>query len=229
MTVKLDFNFYVSGLETAILDLLKNGNPQTDPPEAGMTGVKSFATYAGELDRNSLLAALQALAPRLPLVLASYGSGADKRKAATGMLENEPIENEHSCGFMVIVACSDLRGEKARKASAYKMVGEARQLLGGVQFEIEVEGEPEKILLNHSPFLFAGVETIARLKDLTAYAVHFTTTFKEWTKDRRVAIENVEEIELDIDPGDFPGDDPIPPIANDDLSLPGVEGEINES
>lgn len=184
MSRVLDFDFYVRGLEQAILALLKNGSSETNQP--GMTGVKTFATYAGELDRDKLLDALKALVPRFPLVLASYGSGTDKPKAATGILHGEPIENEHRCGFVVIVACNDLRGEAARKTTAYKMVGEARQILGGVQFETEIADEEEAELLNHAPLRFAGVETIGRLPDLTAYAVHFETMFHEWTPDRRI-------------------------------------------
>lgn len=217
-----DFNFHVSNLEKAILHLLENGDEEMSPAMPGMTGVKTFATYAGELDRETLILSLQALAPKLPLVLVSYGSGKDKQKTATGYLNNEPIENEHTCGFMVIVACNDLRGEKGRKTVAFQMIGEARQLLGGVQFEIEIEGEENPELLNHSPIMFAGVETIGRLKDLTAYAVHFTTSFKEWTPDRRnVTVYPADEILLDIQPNDNP-----PSVI--EFNLPGVTGEMNE-
>lgn len=222
--MKLDFNFYVSNLEGAILNLLKNGNSEISPAQPGMSEVKSFATYAGELDRETLILALQGLGSLpLPLVLVSYGSGTDKHKAATGLLEKEPIENEHTCGFMVLVACNDLRGEKVRKTTAYKMIGEARQLLGGVQFEIEVEGAEFPELLNHTPFVFAGVETIGRLKDLTAYAIHFTTSFKEWTPDRRSVTVQIDEILLDIEPNEYP------PSANNEVDLPGVKGEIDEN
>jgi hypothetical protein len=232
MSVRLDFEFYVTGLEAALLNLLETGN--VSPAIAGMTGVKRFATYAGELDRDSLLQAIQALAPQMPLVLASYGSGNDKQKAATSVLDKEPSEYEHSCSFVVIVACNDRRGEQSRKVNAYKMVAEVRQLLGGVQFETTLEGENDPILLNHSPFKLAGVETIGRLKDLTAYAVHFTTTFKEWTPDRRIVnVFPADEILLDVQaelPGDHGDDDEgentNPPGAQDDPSLPGVSGEI---
>ena len=219
MSRKLDFEFYVGGLETAILALLKNGN--ADINQAGMTGVKTFATYAGELDRDKLIEALKALSPRFPLVLASYGSGADKRKAATGMLPGEPIENEHHCGFVVIVACNDLRGEQARKTTAYKMIAEVRQLLGGVQFEIAIDEEDEAEPLNHAPLALAGVETIGRLPDLTAYAAHFETMFHEWTPDRRVVIAGrADEILLGIEPS----------VENENLpsaeNLPGIRGAI---
>lgn len=218
--MRLDFAFYVGGLETSIINLLKNGN--ADLEQAGMDGVKEFATYSGELDRENLINALKALAPRFPLVLVSYGSGIDKRKAATGLVDNEPIEIEHTCGFVVIVASNDLRGLKTRKSSAYKMVGEVRQLLGGVQFEIDNEGENE--FLNHSPFVPAAVETIARLPDLTAYAVHFGTTFHEWMPDRTITVGNVDEILLGVEPRlnvDEENENDISLAVN----LPGVSGE----
>ncbi len=215
--MQLDFAFYVGGLEQSILALLKDGNPELN--QAGMTGVKEYATYSGELNREDLIAALKSLAPRFPLVLVAYGSGKDKRKAATG-LDGDAIEIEHTCGFVVIVASNDLRGQKQRLTSAYQMIGEARQLLGGVQFEIAVEGADE--LLNHSPLVPAGVETITRLPDLTAYAVHFETSFHELLADRRInAVGTADEITLDIEP--IKND--IPPTAN----VPGVYGETNEN
>lgn len=192
----LDFEFHVSGLENAILNLLKSGDSGAEIP--AMTGVKEFATYSGELDRENLLAAIQSMASRFPLVMVAYGSGSDKRKAATGMLDKEAIEIEHSCGFIVVVASQDLRGEKARRTSLYKMLAQVRQILGGIQFEIEVEGEVENVMLNHAPLIPAGVECISRLKDLTAYAVHFETMFHEWLPDRRIVPANVEEINLNV-------------------------------
>ncbi len=232
--MKLDFAFYVGGLEQSIINLLKNGD--ADLQQAGMVGVKEFATYSGELNREDVIDALKSMAPRFPLVLVSYGSGKDKRKAPTGLIDKEPIEVEHTCGFVVIVASNDLRGREQRKTSAFQTIGEARQLLGGVQFEITVEGAggapDEDVLLNHSPLVPAAVETIVRLPDLTAYAVHFETMFHEWLPDRRVAVGNIEEILLGIEPsvnnddsGNPSGQNQTPPQAFDGFSLPGVEME----
>lgn len=216
---RLDFDFYVNGLEQSILGLLKDGNPELNQP--GMNAyVKEFGTYSGELDdRDTLINALKGLTARFPLVLAAYGSGNDRRKAATG-LTDEAIEFEHLCGFVVVVASNDLRGEKSRKGTAYKMVADVRQMLGGIQFVIELEDEVSQ-LLNHSPFEFAGVETLGRLKDLTAFAVHFTTAFHEWTPNRRMMmIYPADEILLDIEPP--VEDENLSPTAN----TPGISGAI---
>lgn len=223
--MRLDFAFYVGGLEQSIINLLKDGDADLQQP--GMLGVKEFSTYSGELNREDLIAALKSLAPRFPLVLVSYGSGKDRRKAATGLIDKEPIEIEHTCGFVVIVASNDMRGRQQQKTSAFQMVGEARQLLGGVQFETIIKGAggvpDEDVLLNHSPLIPAAVETIVRLPDMTAYAVHFETMFHEWLPDRRVAVSLVEEVLLDVR---AEIENQIPPIGS---NLPGVvRGEINK-
>lgn len=218
--MKLDFAFYVGGLEKSILNLLKAGNADLKQP--GMVGVKEFALYSGELNREDLVAALKSLAPRFPLVLVSYGSGTDKRKAATGLIDKEPIEVEHTCGFVVIVASNDLRGKTQQKTSANQMVGEVRQLLGGVQFEVEIDGEA--VLLNHSPFIPATVETITRIPDLTAYAVHFATSFHEWLPDRCVNVAGfANEILLGI--ASEVGEENSPTAGVD--SVPGIFMEKN--
>ena len=211
-----DFEFHINGLENAILNLLKTGDEVNEIPP--MTGVKEFATYSGELDRENVLDALKRNTSRFPLVLVSYGAGFDKHKAATGRLENEPIEVEHSCGFIVVVASNDLRGEKTRRVSVIKMIAETRRLLGGVQFEIEVENE--KFFLNHSPMMPSAVECIVKMPDVTAYAVHFDTMFHEWLPDRRQVAANVEEIQLDV----FVENNNLPVF-----NLPGVRRGINGS
>lgn len=205
MSVKLDFNFYVAGMRAAILSLLKNGNSLLAPAQPPMTGVVKFAPYNGELSPANTVSAIKSLAADLPAVLVAYGSGKDKQNAATGTLHNEPIEFEHRCGFVVFVVCNNLRqGNQPRPTTVDRMVAETRQLLGGVQFEIDIseEGEPEQLEpLNHTPLVFAGVETVLSLSDLTALAVSFTTSFKEWTPDRRiVAVGTADEILLDIFP-----------------------------
>lgn len=194
--MQADFEFHITGLENAILNILQNGDLAANIPP--MTNVNEFANYSGELDRENLLEAIRSFANRFPLVLVSYGSGVDKRKAATGMADKEPIENEHRCSFVVVVASDDLRGEDERRTSAYKMIAQVRKLIGGIQFEVESEDESESVLLNHAPMIPAGVECISRLKDLTAFAVHFTTMFHEWMPDRRVVPTTIEEIKLKI-------------------------------
>lgn len=205
MSRKLDFEFYVGGLKTAILALLKNGNSTASPVQPPMTGVQKFAPYHGEFNGADLMSAMKGLAANLPAVLVAYGSGRDKQNAGVGNLDGEPIEFEHSCGLVVIVVCNNLRiGGAQRVTTADKMVGEARQLLGGVQFvkDSSEAGEPEHLeLLNHTPLMFAGVETLLLLSDLTALAVSFTTSFKEWTPNRRVEISGtIDEILIGIDP-----------------------------
>lgn len=202
---KLDFEFYVAGLKTAILGLLKNGNPSLIPAQLPMTGVQKFAPYNGEFNPGDVTSSIKELASNLPAVLVAYGSGKDRPNAATGTLHGEPIEFEHSCGFVVIVACNNLRiGAAQRTTTVDRMVSEVRRLLGGVQFEFDVSeaGQPAQMEpLNHTPLMFDGVETLLLLSDLTALAVSVTTSFKEWTANRSVvSAGDVEQILLGVSP-----------------------------
>lgn len=197
--MKQGFNFFVSGLEDAMLTLLNKGNGK----QPGMTDVKEFAVYSGELDKENFVEALENESRRFPLVLVSYGSGRSKRKSATNLLFDEPIEMEHQCGFIIICCTDDLRGQNKRRQSIYQMIDETYFLLGGVQFEKELLNdaqESEKVMLNTEPFIPSDVECITRLPELTAYAVHFDTSFHYWLPDRRVEDGAVQEIEVPIDP-----------------------------
>lgn len=213
--MKQGFDFFVSGLEDAILALLKEG----DGKQSGMTNVKEWALYSGELDKENFVEALKSQVRRFPLVLVSYGSGRSKRKAATNVLFGEPIEMEHQCGFIIICCTNDLRGQNKRRATIYQMIDETYSLLGGVQFERDFENEAhevEKVELNTEPLLPSDVECITRLPELTAYAVHFDTAFHFWLPDRRAVASNVEEIKVPI----------VPTNPNAGISgLPGVQAQ----
>ena len=197
--MRLNFNFYISNLKKAALGLLETGDANLSLP-----GVEAnaFLEYAGGLDRESLLDALSRLAPQFPVVLVAYANGRDFPDLR-GVLEGDPVPNKHICGFVVVVASSDLRGNGEQLADVRKMIGQTRDLLGGVQFEfpINVEGkdEPRIELLNHQPFVPAGVDPIEQLPDLTAFACSFMTVFNEWTPSRRVTVDpHIDEINLNI-------------------------------
>jgi hypothetical protein len=212
-----NFDFYVSGLEQAIVNHLQTGDAAAGLQPMTAHDTTTFAIYAGELDPEVLREAINELAPRFPLVLVAYGSGADKRKAGVNLLAGEPIEIEHRCGFVVICANDDARGNDNQRLTANRMIGEVRQLIGGVQFAVELQSG-ERELLNHEPLLPLGVETILRLPDMTAYAAHFETMFREILPDRRTAAAGTaEEILLGV----VPRRD-NPPIADDGNNLPGV-------
>jgi hypothetical protein len=173
---------------------------------------KEFITYSGELDREEFVDALQKLVPRFPLVMVAYGSGVSKRKAATGMLADEPVEQEHACGFLVVLCSNDMRGQNKQRADTYGLIGATVELLNGIQFQ-SGEGE-EAIMLNTQPFRLETIECIARLPQLTAYALSFSTSFHHFSPDRRVVPGAVSEIDLNIDPAN--------PPATLAESLPGV-------
>jgi len=213
-------DFYIAGLEAAIQSQLKNGESSGEVlVRPGLGTATNVMAYGGELDDENFTRALKVLAPRFPLALVTYGSGQSKRKAATAILEGDPIEMEHQCGFMVVLCSDNRRGKDERRADVYQLIGATVDLLGGVIFaKLINEGEEneESITLNAQPFIVDAIECITRLPDLTAYAVHFNTSFHHWLPDRRtVAAGNADEIEVNIDPTNPPAS----PIEN---NLPGV-------
>ena len=188
-----DFEFHVGGIEDRIIEVL----------QAGMPGVKNFFTYSGELDADNVKKAISSLTPKFPLILVSYTVGDDKRIPATARIKNAPLHFRHQCEFGVICATSDARGETARRRGAitgaqgklgcYRMMSKVRTLLSGLWLEKVVEGET--VQLTHDPLIPLSNEFMARLPNMTAYAVIFETSFNYETLDRRgdgIAVENVE-------------------------------------
>lgn len=199
MAVKKDFEFYVGGIEDAILELLE--------VEMKPLGVKTFATYSGELsDPAKVKEAIGSLSPKFPLVLVSYADGVDKQDPPVRPVLGEPLPMRHDCEFVVICASADSRGDLARrrgqlvgskKIGCYGMLSAVREVLSGLQIETVIEGE--SILLTYSPLMPQANEYIARLPQITAYAVPFKTYFKWQTKDRSEAGKQVETIVLDVE------------------------------
>lgn len=180
-----EFDFHVGGIEDGIVQVLK------ESVVAPNGYVKTVGTYGGELDAERLRGALDALLPQLPLILVSYGDGEDAPNPAVPRVGGEPFIVEHRCTFSVICCSGDARGEQVRRrgteagGGVYKMLADARRLLAGLLFR-KMEGE-ENVLLNAAPLLPSGVEYVARLADLTAYAQHFDTSFSYMIPDRRKA------------------------------------------
>jgi len=207
------FEFFVGGIEDGIIELLTNLlSVKADPPGY----LKTVATYGGELDESTLKKFVDQLAPRFPLMLVCYGDGNDRLLPATSPALGEPRIWQHNCTFTVIACTDDARGEQAQRRGAlnnpgvYKMIGDARELLAGRRFRRALEDE--QILLTLEPLRPAGVEYLARIPLMTAYAQHFDTYFK-WTEpDRRSAprfvdnlIFEVSPLNSEVGPGELPG------------------------
>lgn len=196
--------FFVSNIEDGILKMLK----------AEMNYVKTFDTYSGELDSENFRKAIAALTPKFPLVLVSYSDGIDKEDPPTGKVFGSPLHFRHECGFTVICCSSDARGEKAQRkgiTGTYKMCSDVYEILSGLRLKTEVENK-EVILC--SQLMPVGNEYIAKLPDLTAYAVHFDTYFRWSTRDRRKAGTPVTEL--------IPNVDPLNPSGEPATNRPGV-------
>lgn len=199
MAVEKDFEFYVGSIEDAILELLEN--------EMKPLGVKTFATYSGELsDPAKVKEAIGALSPKFPLVLVSYADGVDKQDPGLSPVFGESRVFRHDCTFVVICASADARGDFAqrrgklvgsKKIGCYSMLSKVREVLTDLQIEAVCNGEKE--LLTYAPLVPAGNEFIARLPQITAYAVPFDTYFRWQSKDRREAGTAVEEFILEVE------------------------------
>lgn len=198
-----DFDFYVGGIEDRILEVLK----------AGMPGVKNFVSYSGELDGESLKKAISSLIPKFPLVLVSYTNGVDRRVPATARTKDAPLHFTHYCNFAVMCATNDARGERARrrglktggapKIGCYQMLSKVRELLGGVWLDTTQDEDDlivplARLPLTTEPLIPVANEFIVRLKNLTAYAVIFETSFNFQTPDRRTSGTPVNNLAVEV-------------------------------
>jgi len=209
------FEFFVGGIEDGIIELLTALlGVQADPPGY----LKTVATYGGELDESTLKRFVDQLAPRFPLMLVCYGDGDDRLAPATSPAANQPRIWRHDCTFTVIACSDDARGELAQRRGAinrpgvYKMIEDVRELLAGRRFRRPLEDE--QVLLTYEPLRPAGVEYLARLPQLTAYAQHFDTYFK-WTEpDRRSTSRAVDDLIFEVSPlNDEGGPAELPGVA----------------
>jgi len=221
------FDFYVAGIEDGMIAALKQACPYA----------KEISAYGGDLDSDRLREALSRLAPRLPLFLVSYGQGEDCESPAQSQLIDSPAADlgqtpsgdieafygvpllyEHRCTFTVIVCSDDARGEKARRRGVvnakglYGMIADVRGALDGIQFW-QKPVNADAILLNPMPFKPMAVDYLAKLPDLSAYAIHYESYFKYETADRRVAGLPISEVDFTVQNTD---------AVSDGFNLPGV-------
>jgi hypothetical protein len=209
----LDFGQIVGGIEDGMMAALEAAVGVKS--EGGY--VKTIASYAGEMDRDTLKHAVDELTPRMPLLLIAYGDGKDVEDPATVPIGGLPRFFRHDCTFTAICVSDDARGDKARRrgtaggVGVYKMIADVRSVLGGKVFSVTDDGDT--IYLNQDPLQYSGVEYLARLPDLTAYACHFDTWLRFSEPDRTQPGQLVQELTLSINP--------LNPETNE-TNLPGV-------
>jgi phage gp37-like protein len=180
--------------------------------------VKTITSYGGEMESQEVVEALSVLTPRLPAMFVAYGSGEDTLNPATQpAIKGEPRLFRHDCGFTVICCDNNARGEKARRRGApgavgiYKMMADVKAIIGGLQLD-GIIGDESKIL-NSEPMRWAGVDHIARLKDLSAYAVHFGTWFRYAEPDRTQLGQLVQEVVITINNTFEKGESNLPGVV----------------
>ena len=189
-----DFDFFVSSIEDGLVEIVTAAlGHEADPPGY----LNEIGIYGGELDEDVLKRFVEELTPRFPLMLVNYGAGEDSMSPGTAVAFGEPRIWKHDCTFTVICCSDDARGESEQRrgvAGVYKMVADVRRLLAGRQLK------KEGTLLTLEPLKPAGVQYLARLPQLTAYAVHFDTYFV-WTEpDRRSEPLAVDQLIFEVTP-----------------------------
>lgn len=209
------FDFIVGGIEDGIISTL--GSALLIGIEGGY--VKKIDAYSGELDAEQLRRALSDLTPQLPLMLVSYGDGEDTLDPPTFPYQGAPRSYRHDCTFTVMCLSGNARSEKARRRGfgaspgVYKMIADSQRLLGGVKLKGVIAGTGNRVPLNTEPFRYAGVEYIARLPELTAYAVHFDTYFRFSEPDRSQPGQLVRELVITVENTFEKGENNLPGVV----------------
>lgn len=210
--IHIPFDIRIAGIEDGIIDVLE---PLRKTGDSGYA--HTIASYGGELDAEQLRKALRELTPKLPLFLVAYGDGNDTLNPATNPPPGEPRHFRHDCTFTVICCSGDARGDKARrrgvagKVGVYQMIEDARFKLGGLRFFAEVEST--SVYLNAEPLRCSGIEYLARLPELTAYAVHFDTWFRFSEQDRTTPSVLVEELIIQVENTFHKGETNLPGVV----------------
>lgn len=204
----LRFDQVIAGIEDGMVNALTNAIGV----QAEDGYVKTIISYGGELEEN-LQRALGVLTPRMPAMLVAYTEGEDFLNPATQqVMPGEPRHFRHDCTFIVFCLDANARGEKQRRLGApgamgaYRMIGDAKSVLGGKKFRMLLgvlteEGEElsEGTMLNGEPLRYAGVDHIGRLPEITAYAVRFDTWFRYSEPDRTQPGQLVDELIIDVE------------------------------
>jgi phage gp37-like protein len=212
--VDLSFDQFIAGIEDGMIAAL--ANVLSVAADSGY--VKTITSYGGELDSSNLREAIGALVPRFPALLISYAEGEDSLNPATQPVQaGEPRHYRHDCTFTVLCLDANARGEKQRRRGApgsvglYRMIGDVKSVLGGLKFSVTI-GEESKIL-NGEGLRYANVDFIARVPEMTAYAVHFDTWFRYGEVDRTVEGPLVQELIFDVE-NTFPkGESNLPGVS----------------
>src|ERR1700754_52079 len=200
--MNLTFDQIIGGIEDGIIAVLQGAFVLSPDNPNGY--LKTVASYGGEMESLDVQEALDVLTPQLPALFVAYGAGEDTLNPPTQpAIYGEPRHFRHDCGFTIICCDDNARGEKERRRGApgavgvYRMISDIRLAVGGLQFRATLGSESK--IINPEPLRYAGVDHIARLKDLTAYAVHFGTWFRYSEPDRTQPGQLVQELIITID------------------------------
>jgi len=211
------FDFFVSGIEDGIIAALKSSLPY----------VKEITSYSGDMDsERTVREALARMANRLPGIFVCYAAGSDEPSPAVAPLVNTPnavsvgaaqsygqvvarysapVVYRHDCSFVVIAVSGDVRGDQARRRGAggvpglYAMIADIKNTLDGIQFSVDLPSDAGRVLLTGEPLRPEAADYLARLPEISAYAVWYGTWFRYATADRSTALPLVQEVLVEVD------------------------------
>jgi hypothetical protein len=171
--------------------------------------VKTIVVRTGQLNREGMRETVQSAMKAgvvTPFIILSYVLGNDVQVGGDGGVADEPLTFRHDCAFLAMVVASDARGQEVQivgsavQPGVIEMAAHVREVLTGLQLKVKVEDEGDDYDANETPLVPAGLEPVDKLPNVSAYAVHFLTSFFWQSKDRRQQPVRLDLINFGIDP-----------------------------
>jgi hypothetical protein len=218
------FDFYVTALEDGLLAALQHSclwakTVNTYAGELDEAAIREglarlvnkmpaiLVTYGQGEDVQA--PGMAAIAANHPGILASTQARAG---GAIAIANLKPRVFQHNCLFSAIIVSNDTRGELARRRAKtetggvipgaiglYQMMGEVKAAIDDLQFYVsDPNANGGMVRLNTQPFRPVAVDYMAKLPDITAYAVHWETAFKYRTPDRTPQYPLVKDLIVEV-------------------------------
>jgi hypothetical protein len=218
------FDFYVTGLEDGMIAALQHSClwAKTVTTYAGeLDEVAIREGLARLVNRMPLILVTygqgeDVQAPGVGAIAASFTPGTlastlERQGGPIAIANLKPRVFQHNCLFSAIIVSNDTRGELARRRAKtetgatipgaiglYQMMGEVKAAVDDLQFYVIDPTADKPVRLNTQPFKPVAVDYMAKLPDITAYAVHWETAFKYRTPDRTPQYPKVKDLIVDV-------------------------------
>jgi hypothetical protein len=185
------FSFHIDRILGGMIRVL-------DDAFGGQQGyAKSVLYYKGQFShtregvRDTVKNALGTLAGKTPCFIVCFAGGQNVEEAK-GAVYGTSITYLYKAVFAVFAVDADSRGQEAqaRGTKAHPgtvaMIGDALEYLAALQFEVEVAGQSQPVILNTPGLKPAETVVVDHLPNVTAYGQYFDTAF-HWQSKSRLA------------------------------------------